>query len=49
MTIFIETKYGYYYWTLKDKDGITNGWSTSLGNVFEQVMKEIIRLELTHK
>lgn len=49
MTLFIEIKNGFYYWTLKDNTGITNGWSTSLGNVFEQIMKEITRLELTHK
>lgn len=40
MTITIELKDGFYYWTLKDDNGITNDWATSLGNVFEQIIAD---------
>ena len=45
MTITIEFKDGLYYWTLKDENGITNNWATSLGNVFEQIIEDRIKFE----
>jgi hypothetical protein len=49
MTITIEYIDGIYYWTIKDTNGITNNWSTSLGNVFQQIIQDRTKLELTHK
>ena len=45
MTIFIEFKDGFYYWTLKDETGITNDWATSLGGVFEQIIIDTTKRE----
>lgn len=47
MTITIELKDGFYYWTLKDDNGITNDWATSLGNVFEQIIEDRAKLSQT--
>lgn len=49
MTITIELKDGFYYWTLKDDNGITNDWANSLGNVFEQIIIDRAKLGQTVK
>ena len=46
MSINIEYKDGFYYWVLKDENGITNDWATSLGGVFEQIIEDKIKREL---
>lgn len=48
MNISIEFKDGFYYWTLKDDTGITNNWATSLGGVFEQIIQDRTKMELTY-
>lgn len=48
MTISIEFKDGFYYWTLKDENGITHDWATSLGGVFEQIIQDRTKMELTY-
>ena len=49
MTITIELKDGFYYWTLKDDHGVTNDWATSLGNVFEQIITDRAKISQTVK
>jgi hypothetical protein len=46
MTISIEFKDGFYYWTLKDETGISHNWATSLGGVFEQIIEDRVKTEL---
>lgn len=46
MTISIEFKDNFYYWTLKDESGITHNWATSLGGVFEQIIEDRTKTEL---
>lgn len=44
--INIEYKDGFYYWILKDENGVTNNWATSLGGVFEQIIADKTKREL---
>lgn len=49
MTITIELRDGIYYWTLKDKNGITNNWAKSLGDVFEGIIKDRAKYNNKHE
>lgn len=49
MTISIEFKDGFYYWTLKDDTGITHNWATSLGGVFEQIIEDRTKHDTTQR
>lgn len=43
MIITIELKNNDYCWTLKDNNTISTHWAKSLGDVFEQIIKDINR------
>lgn len=47
LSITIEYRDGFYYWVLKDDNGITHDWATSLGGVFEQIIEDRTKQNLT--
>lgn len=49
MVIHIEFIDGLYYWTVKDNNGMTNNWSTSIGNAFEDIIRDRVKHETTRE